>query len=103
MNPEVKKQWIKALEGGEYLQATGALRLEGRFCCLGVLCDISNLGQWEGVDGQWPQSYLEVDDYLPGQVANWAGLGGCIELDLAKLNDDGKSFKEIADYIRAVL
>jgi len=46
MNPEVKAQWIEALESGEYTQGRGALTKVGpdgsrSHCCLGVLTDLA--------------------------------------------------------------
>lgn len=50
LKPEIKQQWVEALRSGEYKQGKGALRLIGKeqdsFCCLGVLCDKSNVGEW---------------------------------------------------------
>lgn len=47
-----------ALTSGKYHRHTKELRglNPGRhtgYCCLGVACDISNLGQWKKLDGQW--------------------------------------------------
>jgi hypothetical protein len=104
MNAKVKKQWIKALRSGKYNQTKGRLSNgKGGFCCLGVLCDISKLGQW--VNGQ----YLYEGQVLPPNVKEWAGLpdlnptpveGG---MSLAEMNDVGKSFDKIADLIEKYL
>ena len=104
MKEEIKTKWLKALRSGEYTQAgtliceTGGQR---SFCCLGVLNDISNLGEWrrgedyvcpsgkEGAfdrflaDGGDPQSWDEEQEYLYTKrenqyahdlVVEWAGL-----------------------------
>lgn len=42
-----KYRWIYALLFGGYKQTQGTLKDSKGFCCLGVLCDISGLGQWE--------------------------------------------------------
>jgi hypothetical protein len=122
MNPKVKTKWLEALRGGEYKQARHRLRspYDG-FCCLGVLCDIYT----KEVGGSWEYSEcedgcghtLEVGDEsattdLPYCVVEWAGLEdsspqvrvavGCSYFEpatLAELNDEGRSFKEIADVI----
>ena len=39
MNPEIREQWAKDLESGDYPQGRGFLRTDGGFCCLGVLCE----------------------------------------------------------------
>jgi len=44
-NPKLLEQWITALRGADYKQATGQLRVDDAYCCLGVLCDISSSGR----------------------------------------------------------
>ena len=41
MIPRIKKLWVKALRSGKYKQGRNALCHAGRYCCLGVLCDIA--------------------------------------------------------------
>jgi hypothetical protein len=40
MNAAVKAKWLEALRSGEYEQGMGALKKDGKYCCLGVLCDV---------------------------------------------------------------
>ncbi len=53
MNANIKKIWLKALRSGEYEQTTTRLcrpRSDGvGFCCLGVLCDLSDDCPWMAV------------------------------------------------------
>lgn len=56
MNKERKAQWIEALRSGKYKQGRCYLRIPKQdgvdeFCCLGVACDISEVGRW--VDGDF--------------------------------------------------
>ena len=46
---------VDALRSRKYKQGVGRLRIDDKFCCLGVACDISGLGKWEQdpVYGQW--------------------------------------------------
>ena len=120
MNPDIKQAWLAALRSGEYKQARHALRRDGAFCCLGVICDLhhrAGLGQWE--DRLIDDQYDGDASGLPPSVLAWAGLdqrfpivdGVCI----TELNDgaDGDeedippihphSFLEIADLIEAHL
>ena len=51
--PENFKKWLDALRSGEYKQGQKQLRVDdgdGTFshCCLGVACDVSGIGHWEG-------------------------------------------------------
>lgn len=117
MNPEIKKQWVDALRSGTYLQGKGKLRSgNGEFCCLGVLCDLhakATKTPWGG--GVYAAEYLGHSGVLPDAVISWAGLqqlapnfhgGSCGRIgtgknpeSLVSLNDEGRSFKEIADMV----
>lgn len=112
MNAEVKEQWLKALRSGDYQQGSNRLNRDGGFCCLGVLCDLhAKKHRIDWIDGQECQMYLNESVYLPTRVASWAGMGkfGCIAkpdghvVDLAALNDSGRTFNEIADVIEELL
>jgi hypothetical protein len=41
MDAKIKADWIKALRSGEYEQGMGKLQVDGKFCCLGVLCELA--------------------------------------------------------------
>lgn len=40
MPKEVRDRWVGGLRSGEYEQGVGQFEAEGKFCCLGVLCDV---------------------------------------------------------------
>lgn len=68
MNQEIKKRWIKALTDGTYTQATGVLaeNIEEKcFCCLGVLNDISEIGEWIG------ESYSTIEYITPMDISDY--------------------------------
>ena len=100
---ENAKKWVAALRSGKYKQGKGKLRHEGRYCCLGVACDISGLVAWEH------NSYDDEEYELTSQIKNWLGLNTSVGsyyesttlLTLVALNDSGKSFSEIADIIES--
>lgn len=118
MNPEIKEKWLKALRSGEYKQGRGSLQKSGnRFCCLGVLCD---LYQKEHPTSFWdkdhPTSFWDGYKFVisegrirtalpPQKVLDWAGMVDVFYIDnnslqnLASKNDEGASFKQIADII----
>lgn len=114
MNPEIKAQWIAALRSGEYEQGIGALHCEGKFCCLGVLCDVAvRAGQKLQVTRR--ASWVEYDGsgiFLPRSVIDWAGLNDDDpsitdaqgdDSWLSAQNDKERTFEEIADLIEAQL
>lgn len=108
-----KDQWLVALRSGEYQQARGELcaldeagDVNG-YCCLGVLAksvfEIDNMplneGSWlediglERVFGPADAGYGFL--YGVKRPESWTN----IQRALAALNDNGKSFTEIADFI----
>ena len=111
LNITLARKWLDALRSSEYEQTTGLLRDDKGFCCLGVLCDISGLGEWErDEDGDYAfhvPGHVErvfppdaVDEAL-GVIARYIGLNGDFSVQmLSSLNDNGKTFPEIADEIQ---
>lgn len=122
MNPEPKRLLVEALRSGEYKQGRYALRVEDRFCCLGVASDLCPTGEWEksrtepGLFVYAAAGYRE-HNYLAPRVALWLGasLTGHFDstpvlrnrfpaleygqTELSQLNDSGWTFEEIADFI----
>lgn len=99
MDAEWKQKWIEALRSGDYTQDNGALRTPTGYCCLGVLCEIHPSMTYAGSSG-----YRDVNGYtVRGYPSEYLLLA--VELSfgsmrrLAKMNDDGRPFPEIADYI----
>jgi hypothetical protein len=110
MKAAVKAAWQAKLRSGEFAQGSGQLRTWNsakkvwEYCCLGVLCEISGLGQWktEVQHGFRDTTYLGSKHYLPVEVAEWAGIDPDCESEegaqqrLGSLNDSGASFRTIA-------
>ena len=102
-----RKELVEALRSGKYQQGFERLRDGNRFCCLGVACDISGLGEW------YKFTYLEEKYSLPDEVIDYYGFnstGGYFnifsenyiedeDISLIRKNDSGSSFEEIADII----
>lgn len=104
MDAEIKAKWVEALRSEKYVQGRGCLRdLEQNFCCLGVLCDIVSPEKWV------PDTYIggyRIDDNSgvpPVEFIEPLGLEVSERDALWNMNDEGKSFSEIADYIDANL
>lgn len=107
MNDNAKK-WVEAIRSGDYKQGRGQLADgEGKFCCLGVACDL-----YAKEHPDFPTTYAEMvyygafEDYgeLPEEVQKWLGLrttigSYAIRRTLAEDNDLGMTFPEIADLI----
>jgi hypothetical protein len=110
MNKDVQTRWVEALRSDKYKQGRTYLRdKRERFCCLGVLCDLYDPNGW--VDGNEAEGIYQYDDDFerrrsipPMKVQDWAKIqfnGGIISR-LVKMNDEGKSFGEIAEYIEGI-
>lgn len=122
MDKNIKERWLAALRGGEYPQGRNQLNTGSGFCCLGVLTDLFIKEQqakgldysWKEceqgglfVSGQAPLGYAEHRNITPGAVVRWAGLdntdGDKMLPLLAKMNDNGASFSELANFIEEKL
>lgn len=108
MNPGIRAQWCAALRSGEYKRGTGRLhQFDDRFCCLGVLCDLAakeGVVQRDQAARHTMYRYDGEAHYLPDAVMYWAGLASANPRltngrTLAAMNDDGRSFAEIANAI----
>lgn len=122
MIKERAMELVAALRSGKYTQTHARLKRTDGFCCLGVACDISGLGEWKNFrHGSY--EYVTKDDHaksdtsLPLAVQEYFGFtssGGYfgevnIEqpkgrtghdlFSLIAMNDDGMTFSEIADFI----
>jgi len=119
LHPVIKDQWLEALRSGEYKQARGCLCV-GRGAkswhdALGVLYDVGFDGDWHQVPGGDPPKWLTSEwslwmsknlserPLLPSGQASAMGLSLGEQIYLARMNDDGKSFVEIADWIETYL
>ncbi|MCU1305127.1 MAG: hypothetical protein JWQ87_5411 [Candidatus Sulfotelmatobacter sp.] len=100
---KVAKAWVRALRSGKYKQGVGALKREGHYCCLGVLCE---LAVKEKVISRFTGSLGTLSE----TVMRWVGLadnaGGFVTRSrvtkyLTSTNDAGVSFAKIADIIES--
>ena len=96
------KQWIEALRSGEYRQARGTLRTQdGRFCCLGVACEISGIDKWEFNGNSY--SYDHNYSGMSARVCDHIGFPLSGQGRLIQMNDNqGATFQEIADYLETL-
>ena len=88
MDKAIKAKWVRALESGKFKQGRKRLARGGYYCCLGVLRKIDN------------PSVGNDAEILPKEYQDELGLTVEIQQQLASMNDDGKTFKEIASWIR---
>ena len=94
MDKRIKKKWVDALRSGKYKQGQGRLKgVDDTYCCLGVLCKIANI----------PSNYYM--GYLPSVSLDRLGLDSTNPIitkdgrTAAECNDNGMSFKRIANLI----
>lgn len=75
MNKALKKKWTDALTSGQYRRATGQLKKHSGYCCLGVLCKITDT------------EFSHEDSSLPEELGRQVGLTYEQQWALAALND----------------
>lgn len=103
MNPELKAKWIAALRSGNYKQGRGRLKHAGRYCCLGVLGDVMGCQFTRHIVFKDGIDVGDVGAYHSGFLSKHVGLHLNQQSNLVCMNDGGKSFDEIADWIEANL
>lgn len=118
MDKEVKKKWLKALTSGEYKKAKGTLYNHGRYCCLGVLCDIEEVPYVISPSGRrvygtsdkdlsyFPNGENDISTTdLPKYVAKKVGISHDHKCNLVKLNDGRKDtgWNKVVEYIKKKL
>jgi len=117
--------WVKALRSGDYEQGQEALCKGGSFCCLGVLCEIlelpkvdhmgatyynfprpegalSAVGMQQSVIPRIWQPIILEDLNLQQVVEDEVGDKLSLHTRLICMNDEGRSFNEIADFIEKI-
>lgn len=95
---DLKQKWLEALRSGDYQQTKGTLKSSEGYCCLGVFLSavvgeeppVYDYDEETGLQDEGPQELYDFcRDYLPEEVFK-KGIN---------MNDQGKSFSEIADMI----
>ncbi len=120
LNPAIKSSWLTALTSGKYFQTDSCLvQFEhGRqeHCCLGVLANLRPVRGKFNITKKYKDtpnkagskripSHFEFDGvsapsgYLPNKMFKQIGLTAGTQRTLARMNDDGKPFEDIAKWI----
>lgn len=118
-------EWLDALRSGKYRQGRDVLKSSGdSYCCLGVACELSDVGSWTPVNGSYGYKIEDLDTaitLMPRAVAkeldlpekmNTYGLTSISNdvfvfsspddvfmVRVSTMNDDGYLFAQIADAI----
>lgn len=103
MKKAFKLRLLKALRSGRYRQGQNSLvNAGGERCCLGVACGVLGLRHRNFAfvdDSVRSGSDLDGEVYPTPRQLKTMGLSRATAMSLASMNDDGKSFIEIADHI----
>ncbi len=98
-----RKLWVEALRSGKYEQCNEALRIGTAFCCLGVLADIAGC-EWEDelADGEMANAPARAMDFVGLRCSGGQFVDDTGDMTaLWSLNDEGQTFKKIADVIES--
>ena len=114
MNPEVKIDFLAALRSGK-AQATGVLCEIKKgvecFCASGLLAELALAAgvivEKTLIDDSFPMlPFYQYDGHgarLPATVMEWAGIDFIAANKIIRMNDNGKTFEEIADWVEVNL
>lgn len=118
MDRELAQKWVDALESGKYPKGVHSLAEtrngSERFCCLGVLADLTDqlapdplhIRRGESTyrvvrdpDSKTVQRRQSSGGLLPPQLAA-CGLTDAEQWSLAEINDDSETFKPVIEEIK---
>lgn len=125
MKPEIKQKWIDALRSGKYNQCHGGLSRTSNgallYCAIGVLVEVFRLetgvGRWSQYDGDLnnqDRTFISPDGRggqdarrgsAPPALYLWTGVENAMRTVfqlVSKMNDEGASFSEIANFLEGV-
>ena len=91
----IVEKWVPALRSGDYVQGVDRLKENGKYCCLGVACDLAG-GEWDYVG-----SFHQADKFvykgewamtsLPCQLAEEFGI--CVSGDIYVIQGEEDIFQ----------
>ena len=111
MKKKWAKKWVEALRSGKYKQTQYHLKDADGYCCLGVLCTLTEYkNNYTKMIYVYGDGNFSKNSVLPDSIRELTGIqtkDGAIPYknsdeftkSLASFNDSGKSFKWIANYI----
>lgn len=103
------REWVTALESDKYQQGKILLCSEGKYCCLGVACELAGLphtildnsrnyfGDYGCITKENP--LFSIFDWF-GKLPKPLHYHNSVSSSLSRLNDNGMNFKDIAKVIR---
>ena len=105
---EFFKKWIAALRSGKYKQGYAYLHRNGRFCAIGVACDLMADKLLLDTTRRGATSYNGLENGPPPAVVRELGLqslafqryytvDGLSIINIVQANDLGLTFEQIAD------
>lgn len=109
MDADFKARLVSALVSGKYEQGHMRLKAEGRYCCLGVACEIG-LDMGLTSEEVSPQGFVTFyddagfrsDTHLPEHFAEEIGILEDDQSSLISMNDgDNETSRKSFDYIAA--
>ncbi len=103
MKKDIAIRWVEALRSGNYGQASFRLKDDDKYCCLGVLCEITqDQHAWRFRENTLILDEQAEYEVLPLLLREAFGITSNQQDDFTLMNDDtGLSFVQIADYIQA--
>ena len=108
----LQREWVEALESGKYKQGDQYLCVGDRYCCLGVACELAGvektvihgITRFDGWSTVLPNDVMREYGFKGDTGPNgeyFKGDTGEEYRSLASMNDNGMTFQEIADAVRA--
>ena len=102
MNTDFLLKWENELRSGKYEQGQGYLSKDGKYCCLGVLCEmLVSEGLLEKFEEKDSIKYgrAKDDKMLPAEALNLVGISGFGRFDSTKLSEEIRYLTKEHEYL----
>lgn len=103
MNKIIKKKFVKWLRANKDKQIKCRMRDKKGFCATGGLCDVFDNKVWIYNEEEKLYYYDGWSSLPPPEILKAAEITEAQILHLQDMNDQGKTFDEIADYVESNL
>jgi hypothetical protein len=107
INTVALKKWVEALRTGGYTKIEKFCRTQEGFCAAGIGLDVSNTGYWRKTRSKstsfsyYDQNHINV--FTCAAIYQIYGLNEDQFDIVTYMNDTGRSFAQIADYLESLM
>lgn len=99
LKADLKRAYVDALMSGRYKRSRGFLRRNDTYSAIGVLLDVHDPNMWCRIPGESGTFRYGKDITSMLSIVRELGLGWEEETRILEMEDENRSFAEIAEFV----